>query len=836
MVSIDSRKPSRKGHPPATKKGAKSSLKPPKALPVKPKTIPADLRNRSQWVVWRYIWNPDKTPKDGRGEKGDWDKPPFCVSTGGRASSTDPLTWATFDEALTAYREGGWDGIGFIPTPEDGLVIIDLDACRDPKARRIKKWAMRIVREMNTYTEISPSGTGLRIVAFGHKPDRERCKKGAVEIYDGMTKDGKPGGRYLTFTGHRLGGSPAEVCDRQEALSAVYERELKGPPARGHEANGKKPNVEKARSGNSPCSAQTPTLSDEEIIRRAGRAKNGEKFKKLWDGDRSGYASPSEADLAMCGMLAFWTGGDAAHIDRLFRKSRLMRPKWDREDYRDRTIAKALQGQRKCYTPGGDGTDKEGAGKPSQATLIVSMVESAGVELFHDPDEEAYVTLPREQHYATGLLGTKWFKQWMRRLFYERTKRTPGAQALQDALGVLEGKAVFDGAEHRVHVRVAAAEGKVYLDLGNRCRQAVKIDATGWRVVRRPRIKFRRTKAMLGLPVPKRDGSLTDLWRFVNVAKRDRPLVLAWLVAAMRGVGPFPILCLYGEQGSAKSTTTRVLRSLVDPNTAPVRVEPRDMRDLAVGADNSWVIAFDNVSFLPIWRSDALCRLSTGGGFGTRTLYENKEETIFSAKRPAILNGIEEVVVRGDLLDRAVLISCPVIPEDRRKTEAEFWEAFEAARPGILGALLDAISAGLAKLPSVKLGQMPRMADFARWAVACEEGLGLVEGSFLKAYERNRCTANEAALESSPVVKHILFLVDDRNWNGTAVELLMALGRLATEEEKRLKGWPKGANHLSGILKRLAPNLRQAGIEVAFRMKRREGKVQRIITLERTGI
>src|SRR5262245_50511864 len=168
----------------------------PTPLTVKPGNIPARLRRRSQWVVWPYVWNPKKKSKDGSGKIGDWDKPPHNARTGRLASSTDPNTWATFEAALDAYQNGKngvWDGIGFIPRPEDGITIIDLDACRDPKTGKIQKWAMEIVRTINSYTEFSPSGTGLRIVARGHKPDTERSKKDKVEIYDGLTKTGKPG-------------------------------------------------------------------------------------------------------------------------------------------------------------------------------------------------------------------------------------------------------------------------------------------------------------------------------------------------------------------------------------------------------------------------------------------------------------------------------------------------------------------------------------------------------------------------------------------------------------------------------------------------------------------
>ena len=161
-------------------------------------------------------------------------------------------------------------------------------------------------------------------------------------------------------------------------------------------------------------------------------------------------------------------------------------------------------------------------------------------------------------------------------------------------------------------------------------------------------------------------------------------LLVEWLIGTFHPRGPYPVLALHGHQGSAKSTTSRVLRALVDPNTTPLRAEPRDAHDLIIAASNGWVVNLDNLSHLPIWLSDAICRLSTGGGFSTRELCSDADETLFDATRPVILNGIEELAVRGDLLDRALLLYLPEIPKDLRKREAVLWQQFEEVRPKVL--------------------------------------------------------------------------------------------------------------------------------------------------------
>ena len=463
---------------------------------------------------------------------------------------------------------------------------------------------------------------------------------------------------------------------------------------------------------------------------------------------------------------------------------------------------------------GGD-ADGERERPKSQATLLVAL--AAAGELWHTVGQAAaYTTLPVAEHREHWPVCSLTYRRWLARQFFAKYGKAPGGQALQDGLGVIEGQAFFGGQEYPVAIRVAGHADKLYLDLANGSWQAAEIDAAGWRVVEVCPVRFRRAKAMLALPTPTAGGDIGELRRFVNVSDDGWPLMLAWLVAAFRPTGPYPLLALHGEQGSAKSTTARTLRVIVDPNAAPVRCEPKEPRDLMIAANNGWVIALDNLSYVHGWLSDALCRLSTGGGFATRTLYENDEETIFDAMRPVILTGIEELANRSDLLDRSLIEQLPRIPEARRRTEAEHWREFQQAHGRILGAVLDGVSAAMRNLPTTHIDRLPRMADFALWATAAEPGLGLQPGEFLTAYRDNRDTANEAALDTSPVAKHVLAVAESGGWDGTPSDLLELIESVASDGDKRLKTWPKNPRSLSGILKRLAPNLRAAGVEVEF--------------------
>lgn len=243
---------------------------------------------------------------------------------------------------------------------------------------------------------------------------------------------------------------------------------------------------------------------------------------------------------------------------------------------------------------------------------------------------------------------------------------------------------------------------------------------------------------MKPLPIPEAGGSLDKLRPFVNVASEaDFVLLVAWLLAALRPGRPYPVLVLTGEQGSAKSSLAALLRDLIDPNTAPLRTLPREDRDLFIAANNGHVIAIDNVSWLPPWLSDSLCRIATGGGFSTRTLYSDDEETLFDGKRPIILTGIEDFATRGDLADRAIFLHLEPIPEEKRRTEAELGTQFAAVQPSLIGVFCEALARGLAALPRTRLARLPRMADFALWATACEGALW-GPGTFAAAYERNR--------------------------------------------------------------------------------------------------
>jgi hypothetical protein len=496
----------------------------------------------------------------------------------------------------------------------------------------------------------------------------------------------------------------------------------------------------------------------------------------------------------------------------------------------DRARFEGLRAQLKragCRVTALDGALAEEAGVdsgrgPKQADVLIDLAQEA--ELFHSPDATAFADLLVNGHRETWPVRTKGFRRWLARRFFEATGGAPNSEALQSALNVIEAKAHFDGPEREVHIRIGGLGDKLYLDLGDDAWRAVEIGSEGWRVVEEPPVRFRRAAGMQALPAPERSGSIETLRRFLNVqGGNDFTLVVAWALAVLRNCGPYPVLVLSGEQGSAKSTFSAVLRSLLDPNTAPLRALPREDRDLFIAANNGHVLAFDNVSGLPAWISDTLCRLATGGGFAVRQLYTDQDEVLFDAARPVILNGIEDIVTRPDLADRAIFLTLEAIPEVRRRPEKELWTEFNAARPQLLGTLLDAVSHGLKRLPETRLDTLPRMADFALWATACETALWPA-GTFGIAYTSNRDEAVDSIIEADRVGSAIRSLMDARTeWTGTASELLGALDEKVGEKVRKSKTWPSSARAMSGRVRRAATFLRKVGIDITFE---REGRAR----------
>ena len=439
-------------------------------------------------------------------------------------------------------------------------------------------------------------------------------------------------------------------------------------------------------------------------------------------------------------------------------------------------------------------------------------------EFFHDKDKEPYAVFVANGCRQCYHLRSKGFKEWLANELYKADETAPADNIINATINALTGQAKFDGEEKPVYMRVAKHEGAYWLDLCNDKWQAVKITSTGYQVIDSPEVLFTRSDNMRPLPLPNGEGDLEKLWLLVNIQKQDRISVLAWLLECLRPDTPYPLLELTGEQGSSKSTTQKHLRKLIDPNKSNLRAAPKNTEDIYVTAHHSHLVSFENVSHLSAAYQDALCILSTGGAYNTRTLHTTIDETCTELKKPIVINGIPVNVTAQDLLDRTIHIDLPVI--ESRLTEHEVEDLFEQNYQTVFTGLLDLFVQVLATLPSItdiERHELPRMADFTLLGEAVARVQGKAPKTFLRQYQSKRTEGIYRTLEASPIAVAAMDYLEEnpKGFDGTVKGLLDALTIFQPVGES----WPRSAKGFADILRRLAPAFREIGINAKISEK-----------------
>jgi hypothetical protein len=440
----------------------------------------------------------------------------------------------------------------------------------------------------------------------------------------------------------------------------------------------------------------------------------------------------------------------------------------------------------------------------STATRLVGMALER-YQLGLSNDGQPYAVRPGH-HVVRMLRGGKSLRAELSQAYYREHGKAAPQQALADALLALEGMAEQRDPD-QAHLRVAAADGAVWLDLGDAAETAVKIDPGGWRVVSDGvPVLFRRTALTGAMPVPAAGGDLDLLWGHVNVSRLDRSVVVAWLLAAIiEPETPHPILSIFGEQGTGKSTGTKRIVEVVDPSPVPLRKPPRDPESWVTAAAGSWVVGLDNLSQVPDWLSDSLCRAVTGDGDVRRKLYSDADLAVFQFRRCIAINGIDVGALRGDLADRVAKIDLDRISEDQRAEEKYLDAKWAADHPVILAGLLSLGSEVMGRLPAVRVAARPRMADFARVLAAVDQLLG-TDG--LGRFSEQAQMMAEDSLASNPFLVRLHDMRID--FTGKAADLLSQ----ATPDVERWRpprDWPKDPRAVTSLLKRNAPALRRTG-------------------------
>lgn len=411
-------------------------------------------------------------------------------------------------------------------------------------------------------------------------------------------------------------------------------------------------------------------------------------------------------------------------------------------------------------------------------------------------------------HVARMLRGSGSLRQDLAGRYWDTAHRVAGAQQLTDALTVIEAKAMRTDPVD-VHVRVAESGGALWLDLGDESERAVKITPGGWEITPECPVLFSRTKLTMALPDPDRSGRLPELWHVLNISKKDKPLVTGWLISAWLLVDrPCPILGLFGEQGTAKTTAARYLSALVDPSAAEVRKPPKDEDAWVSAAISSRVIAIDNLSHISESMSDTFCRSVTGDADVRRRLYTDSEPEVFRLKKAIMMTGINLGGLRGDFAERLLRVELDTIPDDRRKTEAELAETWQDAYPKILGALLSITSAVMKRLPEVHLDAKPRMADFAGVLAALD--ILSPQGRALGLYRDQLRDLAADSIAGDPFIVAIQKRLSEQ-FTGTSAELLDYVEDLRAFGTK---GWPANAGTVTTRLTKAAPSMRKVGWKV----------------------
>lgn len=447
--------------------------------------------------------------------------------------------------------------------------------------------------------------------------------------------------------------------------------------------------------------------------------------------------------------------------------------------------------------------------------LIELIVGNPDIYLFHDEYGVAFAELKMDGHKEIWACASKQFRQWASKSFYDKFEKALSQNALASALNVIEAQAKFHSAEYRLYNRAAESLDTIWYDLADPRWRAVAIDAEGWQIIDEPPILFRRFQHHASQVEPIRGGKVQDVLRFVNVTDKDQQmLLLVYLVSCFIPGFAHPILYVYGQQGSAKSSLSKVLRKLIDPSRLEVLSLPRKLEELTQQLAHHWFLIFDNVSYIPHDTSDLLCRAVTGSGFSKRQLYTDDDDIIYSIRQNIGINGINLAAAAPDLLERSILLELKRVGVDARKDERELWKEFEEARPKILGAIFTAVAEAIRLRAGITLATLPRMADFALVGCAIAEALGYTKEEFIGAYYRNISSQNEEVLaENIEASLVIAFMFDKDAWEGPAAKLLAELQRIGKQQGIDEKHLPKSANALSRKLNTLRTNLEEIGIK-----------------------
>jgi len=813
--------------------------------------VPIELKQLPSWLTWKLTF------VDSR--ENPWTKVPWCgdPDVTGQARSNDPASWCSFDAARQSYLAKDFDGVGFVIIGD--LIGLDLDKCRDPETGFIEFWAALIIDRINSYTEISPSGTGVRIFCRGKK-NTTRCRVGGFEVYDHTSP------RFMTVSGAHLEGTPQGVKDRQPQLDEVCLAMF--PP------EAIKSPVDRAGGDYSPEVAEVL-----EVVRRAANAEKAlTLWERTWENQGLYNSDESRADAALSHHFAPYVP-DVEHLDKLFRESPHYRAKddyhiekWERDDYRLATLQNAIDSRGFVYewqvngeaeavsictggvmptvatvtvipaaddmqalyaasqTPAAKSAvekNKKGRGKGKKASPVAALEQLAldsGMQLFNG-NSTAFATISINGHLENWPVDSSVFKSWIAKLAYRATNKVPNDNIIKQFIAICTINA-HEKQSQTVYNRVARIGSTIWWDLCNDAWEVIEITASGYKVISDPPVKFIRGSDAGELPQPVA-GSLDSLAQIINTTDSDSlELIKGFLIDCIKGRHPYFVLCITGVSGAAKSTTCEIVKSLIDPaKQCDLAAVPRTEHDFAVDAKNEFVLGYDNITKISPAMSDMICRAATGAGIKTRKLYSDSDRVVLRVANPVILNGIPDIVQAQDLVSRVLVVELDQPATYRSKDEVI--NQLNGLKPSLVGALAASVSDALRLEGSVVIERLPRQADSLKWIVAA---LG---SDWVGIYETNRKLTAGKALEGRPTAKLIRkFMKGKETWEGSTDTLYSYLqtlkaGEIIDGKSEVVAGWlPDNTAAFGKMLKQDAPALRDCwGIEVVTKHTEKGTKI-----------
>jgi hypothetical protein len=819
--------------------------------------LPAGLKELRHWVLWKTAM------RDGR-----LTKVPIRADSGLNAEADNQTTWTTFDKVREAFEKGRGSalGVGFVFARSSEISGVDLDHCRDPATGEIDAWAKAYLDRLNSYPEISPSGAGLHVLVKGSIPvtgaDGGRQKKltgdgyrpdAAIEMYSAK--------RFFTMTGNVLPGYPQGVESRQDELMAIYEEVFGKVEPPQSKTQGKAQDGPK-KSSTKRTVDDKAHLPDEAVIARMLGSVHADEIEKLLRGDISAYENDdSRADQALCNHFAFWTANNRQQMDRIFRTSKLMRPKWDEkrgnQTYGEKTIDKAIRGTKDTYQPDADDEEDQSSqpvdeedepqegkkskkGRPSTITLITRMLlghfrQDEGSRLVINGAGKAYLWIAVGDHRQMFDLDSEEFRVWLAGLFAERYKgailRTSSIKDGKEAL-ISQLMRIRKPVKMDLQVKTIMQDDAIYYDLGSEDWRCVKISpSAGVEIVPAP-LGLRRTRAQGAQVMPDLTAKpddldlLTEKMRITNEA--DKLLVKAIACAGIVPDIAHPILWMTGGQGSGKSLRAKMLKSVIDPAVPKQTSLPDTRKDLGVLLSNCHCLVLDNVdSPFTSWQVEMLCQAVTGGASVARELFSNGEIAINVFNRGVLIfTSIGVVTNAPDLLDRGIILPVDDIPAEERRSEVTIMREFDLDKPKILGALFESIRRALAIIPQVEAeferGEWPqqRMADFTIFGEALARAAwGKEPGAFLEAYRKRINDAASEIVGGDLAMATLQELMLERIvWTGTAKMLLKELETAIRYDDPGWqppsRGWPRTPNSLGMKIKKYSTDLARQGIAI----------------------